>query len=168
MQWQDKSGNAHDARQPSSQHRPFFVATGLNGKPAIEFREQERTRMLLPDIAEKQITATIFIVFSNPTAPSEVNHDARLLTASDGRRYDYQVGLCCSVPGMQTGGPRQMMWAFRQRWGKDVRIGCFSPNYQTYFTGFVSEILVYRGTLTVGQQDRIRAYLMRKWLGPSR
>ena len=64
---------------------------------------------------------------------------------------------------MDTGGPRVMSAVFADRWAKAVRVGCFSPNYQTYFTGLISEVVVYDRKLTEDETDRVRAYLTAKW-----
>jgi len=161
--WRDRSGKVRDAAQPDAALRPTYVADALNGKPALRFTEDSTTRLELPDLSEERITATVLAVFSNPTPGAEVNHDPRIFTASDGQGFDYQVGLAASVPGMETGGPRQGLWVFEDRWAKSVRVGSFSPNYQTYFTGLISEILVYSRALSPAEQDRARAYLMLKW-----
>jgi hypothetical protein len=64
---------------------------------------------------------------------------------------------------METGGPRLQVFPFTDRWAKAVHIGCFSPTYQTFFTGSISEILVYNRALTNKELDQIRAFLMLKW-----
>ncbi|MBT3375017.1 MAG: carbohydrate-binding protein [Lentisphaerae bacterium] len=161
--WRDKSGKGGDARQDNLDHRPKYLPAGLNGRPALAFDEKRATRMELPDLSQEKITGTVLAVISNPEPPSEVNHDVRIFTASDGKEYDYLIGIAATVPGMQTGGPRQVTHAFSDRWAKKVRVGCFSPNYQTYFTGPIAEILVYTGKLTPEQRDRIRVYLALKW-----
>lgn len=161
--WKDKSEKANHARQSNPNHRPQYVANAMNGKPALRFSETTATRLELADLSDDKISATIFVVFTNPTPGAEVNHNPRLFTASDGQSYDYQVGLCASVPGMETGGPRQMMAGFQDIWAKKVRVGCFSPTYQTYFTGHIAEILVYTRPLEPEEQQQVRAYLMSKW-----
>jgi hypothetical protein len=166
ISWQDKSGNERHAGQPMAAHRPTYRTDGLNGLPSLHFDEKGSTRLELPDLSDAKITATIFAVFSNPTPGSEKNHDPRLLTASDGKGYDFQIGLAATIPGMQTGGPRQSVHAFRDRWAKQVRIGCFSPNPQTFLTGDIAEILVYTREVSTQERDRIRAYLATKWRLP--
>jgi len=161
--WKDKSGKGRDARQDSPEFRPLYVKDALNGRPALRFSEDACTRLELPDLAPGKISATIFVVFSNPEPGAEKNHDPRLFTASDGKGYDYQVGLSANIPGMETGGPRQTVAQFKDRWAKSVRIGCFSPNYQTFLKGCIAEILVYSRPLPLEEQDRIRAALMLKW-----
>ena len=94
---------------------------------------------------------------------SEVNHDQRLFTASDGKEFDYQVGLAATIPGMETGGPRQSVQVFTDRWAKHVRVGCFSPSYQTFLHGLLSEVLVYSRELPREEQDRVKAYLAVMW-----
>ena len=149
--WRDQSGQQHDAKQAKAACRPTLDPTGLNGLPALRFDERSFTRLELPDLAENKIAATIFVVFSNPVAGAEVNHDARLFTASDGKEFDYLVGLAATVPEMQTGGPRQSVSVFKDRWAKQVRIGCFSPNAQTFFTGHIGEILVFTRELSASE-----------------
>ncbi len=105
----------------------------------------------------------MFAVFANPVAGDKNNANPRIFTASDGRQYDYQVGISLNIPDMETGGPRQMMATFENRWAKKVRVGCFSPNDQTYFTGDIGEILVYRGTLSPEQKEQVNVYLFSKW-----
>ena len=161
--WDDKSGRGNHARQGNSRHRPTYVLTAMNGRPSIRFNEKSATRLELSDLSDEKISATIFVVLSNPARPSEANHHSRLFTTSDGKAYDYQVGLCAMVPGLETGGPRQMMSVFEDRWARKARIGCFSPSYQTYFTGDIAEILVYDRVLSVAEQQRVRAYLLSKW-----
>lgn len=161
--WKDKSGKGRDAHQKSPDFRPLFASDGLDGKPALRFSEKTLTRMDLPDLSDKKITATVFAVFSNPEPGAEVNHHPRIFTASDGKEYDYQVGIALNVPDTETGGPRQMVATFTDRWAKCVRVGCFSPNPQTFFTGCISEILVYSCTLKPEEQERLRAYLTCKW-----
>jgi len=161
--WKDKSGKQRHATQAAAEHRPFYAVDGVNGRPALRFDEQLATRMELPDLAENKISATIFAVVSNPEPGLEINHDPRILTASDGQGFDYLVGLCCSIPGLQTGGPRIIMTQHQDRWAKDVRVGCFSPNYQTYLKGYIGEILVYSRLLTREEQDLVRVYLTTKW-----
>lgn len=163
VQWKDKSGNQRHAAQQQPQFRPLYVADGLNGKPALRFDDERATRMELPDLAEGKITATIFAVASNPQPGLPVNHDPRIFTASDGQGFDYVIGLCCSIPGMQTGGPRIISAVQTNRWAKYVRIGCFSPMYQTFFKGYLSEIIVYSRVLTAEETGLVRAYLTVKW-----
>lgn len=161
--WQDRSGHARHAVQTLPAHRPWYVADGLQGRPALRFDEQATTRFELPDLSDQKITATVLAVISNPVAGSQVNHNPRILTASDGTGYDYQVGLALDVPGMQTGGPRLLQGVYRDRWAKVVRVGCFSPHYQTWFTGLLSELLVYDRELQPDEADLLRAYLVAKW-----
>jgi len=162
-QWKDRSGKGRHARQESAQFRPLLDPAGLNGRPALQFDEKARTRLELPDLSDQKISATIFAVFSNPKPGSFVNHDPRLLTASNGKGYDYQIGLCASIRGMETGGPRQAVTVHRDRWAKRVRVGCFSPMYQTFLTGHISEILVYSRVVAQEERDCVRAYLATKW-----
>lgn len=161
--WRERSGSGRDATQPDPELRPTYLADGLNGRPAVLFDGDRETRLELPDLSADKLTATILAVFSNPAPPSEVNHDQRILTASDGEGFDYIVGIAATVPGLETGGPRLGAWVFPDRWGRHVRIGCFSPNYQTYFTGSVSEVLVWTRALSELEQDRAIAYLVAKW-----
>ena len=161
--WKDTSGNSLDAKQVDPRFRPIYAPEGINGKPALQFREELFTRMEVPDLAEGKITASIFAVVSNPEPGLAVNHDPRIFTASDGKEYDYICGLACTVPGMEVGGPRIMTFTGVDRWAKHVRVGCFSPNVQTFFKGHIGEILVYTRALSLEEQERIRAYLTSKW-----
>lgn len=161
--WRDKSGHARDAVQPVEEHRPSYAIAALNEKPALRFDETRKTRLELPDLSDQRITATVFAVVSNPEPGSEINHDPRIFTASDGKGFDYQIGIALAVPGMETAGPRILSGVFRDKWAKYVRIGCFSPLYQTYLTGLISEIMVYDRHLTPGETDRVRLYLAIKW-----
>jgi hypothetical protein len=161
--WEDKSGRSRDATQPNEAWRPTYVADALNGRPSLRFDESRLTRLELPDLSQERITATTFAVISNPEPGAEVNHDPRIFTASDGKEFDYQIGIALTVPGMETGGPRVLSAVFTDRWAKSVRVGCFSPNYQTYLKGLISEIVVYDRKLTENETDRVRAYLTGKW-----
>jgi len=161
--WKDRSENGRDATQANPTHQPTYIADALNGRPALRFDETRRTRLELADLSDEKITATTFAVVSNPEPGAEVNHDPRIFTASDGEGYDYQVGIALTVPGMETGGPRILSAEFVDRWAKHVRVGCFSPNYQTYLAGLISEIVVYDRKLTQDETDRVRAYLAAKW-----
>lgn len=161
--WRDRSGTGRHAVQAVPAVRPRYDPVGLNGKPALRFDEQRMTRLEAPDLYDGRGTPTILAVFSNPDPYSQVNHDSRILTASDGQDHDYLVGVAATVPGMETGGPRVGAWVFSDRFGQCVRIGCFSPEYQTYFTGWISEILVWDRPLTELEQDRALAYLVTKW-----
>jgi len=135
----------------------------MRGKPALRFDEKRLTRLELPDLSDQQVAATALAVISNPVAGSEVNHDPRIITASDGKGYDYQVGIALTVPGMEIGGPRVISAVFPKAWARFVRVGCFSPNPQTFFAGDIAEVLVYSRVLSVPEQDCIRAYLTAKW-----
>ena len=161
--WSDRSGSDHAARQPLAPHRPTYNATGLNAKPALIFDAKRQTRLELPDLAPGKVDATIFAVVANPVEGAPENHDPRIFTASDGKGYDYQIGLCCSVPGTQTGGPRLIVASSQGAWAKQVRVGCFSPSYQTYFTGPISEIIVYTAKLPPAQVQQVSDYLSAKW-----
>lgn len=161
--WRDKSGHGRNARQDKPAHRPVAIRAGMNGRTVVRFDEASATRMNVPDLAEGRITATVFAVISNPVRPSRNNASPRVLTASDGKAYDYLVGIAAGPSGFETGGPRQMAMTFADRWAKEVRIGCFSPNYQTYFTGDIAEILVYGRALVPAERDTVRAYLESKW-----
>jgi hypothetical protein len=163
MMWRDRSGNDRHAEQRTPAYRPQFVADALNGRPALRFSETSHTRLELPDLSDEKTDATVFAVFSNPKPSLPVNHHARIFTASDGKGFDYLIGLSCNVAGTETGGPRTIVSVFRDRWAKSVRVGCFSPNYQTFFSGDISEILVYDRVLSEAEQDRVRACLMLKW-----
>ncbi|MCY2990680.1 MAG: hypothetical protein NTY19_22800 [Planctomycetota bacterium] len=91
------------------------------------------------------------------------NHNQRVFTASNGKEYDYLCGLCCQILGSETDGPRIITYDGKERWAQQVRVGCFSPNYQTFFHGNVSEILVYSRPLTPQERQRVMVYLMDKW-----
>jgi hypothetical protein len=161
--WKDQSGKGHDGKQVDVALQPKLVADGMNGRPVLRFDEKRSTRLELPDLSDKQIAATTIAVVSNPLAGAEVNHDPRIFTASDGKGYDYQIGIALTVPGMETGGPRVLSGFFPSAWAKCVRVGCFSPNTQTFFTGDIAEILVYSRALKPQEEDQIRAYLTAKW-----
>ena len=94
------------------------VTGALNGKAVLCFTEKRATRLELPDLSKGRMTTTVFAVFSNPVAGDKQNANPRIFTASDGRRYDYQVGISLNVPDMETGGPRQMMATFADRWAQ--------------------------------------------------
>lgn len=161
--WKDRSGKGRDARQERDAYRPGLDAAGLNGRPALRFDEKRQTRLELPDLAEGKLSGMVVSAVSNPVPGAEVNHDPRIFTASDGKGFDYLVGIAATVPGMETGGPRQLVHGFTDRWAKVVRVGCFSPNAQTFFTGHIAEIMVYSRSLTAPEQDLVRAYLVTKW-----
>ena len=163
IQWKDKSGEARHAQQSKSSFRPLYEKKGLNERPTLRFTEKRATRLELPDISTNKVTVTVFAVISNPVAGSENNHNARILTSSNGSEYDYKTGIALTVPGMQTGGPRVSTGVYKDRWAQHVRIGCFSPNYQTFFTGYISEIIVYDRPLTPLERLRVKTYLEKKW-----
>ncbi|MBU0606412.1 MAG: hypothetical protein KKI08_00945, partial [Armatimonadetes bacterium] len=161
--WKDQSGKGRDGKQADPRFQPLLVADGMRGQPTLRFDEKRLTRLELPDLSDEQVAATALAVISNPVAGSEVNHDPRIITASDGKGYDYQVGIALTVPGLQIGGPRAVSAVFPKAWAKVVRVGCFSPNAQTFFTGDIAEVPVYSRVLSVAEQDRLRAYLTAKW-----
>jgi len=162
-EWRDKSGKGRHATQGASDLCPMYDPRGLNGKAALRFDDGRKTRMELPDLSERPITATIFAVISNPEPGLPNNHNQRIFTASNGKEYDYLCGLCCSIAGTQTGGPRQIVFEAKDRWAKSVRIGCFSPNYQTFFRGHIAEILVFGRSLAPDERANVTAYLTGKW-----
>jgi len=135
----------------------------LNGKAALRFNDEQKTRLDLADLSERPMAATIFAVVSNPEPGLPNNHNPRIFTASNGKEFDYLCGLCCSVPGTQTGGPRLIVYEGRDRWARSVRVGCFSPYYQTFFRGHIAEILVFGRTLTPDERFRVLVYLTGKW-----
>ena len=98
-QWNDKSGCGRHAVQESAAFRPTVVATGLNGRPALHFDELAHTRLEVPDLAPGKTDVTVIAVISNPEPGLPQNHNARILTASNGRSYDYLTGVCCSIRG---------------------------------------------------------------------
>ena len=161
--WKDKSGKGRHAVQVQAEIRPRYVADGLNGKATLRFVDAQRTRLELPDLADSPITATVIAVISNPEHGLPNNHNQRIFTASDGKAYDYLCGISCNLSEAETGGPRQVTYEGKDRWAKRVRVGCFSPNDQTYFNGDISEILVYNRTLTSEEKTKVMAYLMGKW-----
>lgn len=161
--WKDKSGKGRIATQADIAFCPSFDSDALNGKAGLRFDDVKRTRLDLPDISDRPINATIFAVVSNPEPGLPQNHNPRILTASNGKEYDYLTGLCCSISGVQTGGPRQIVFEGKDRWAKNVRVGCFSPNYQTYLKGWIGEILVFGRTLTPKERFNVTAYLAGKW-----
>ena len=161
--WKDQSGKGRDGKQADPRFQPLLVSDGLNGKPALRFDEKRFTRLELLDLSDKQIPATAIAVVSNPLPGAEVNHHPRIITASDGKGYDFQIGIALNVPNMETGGPRVISGFFANAWAKAVRVGCFSPNAQTFFTGDMAEILVYSRPLKPEELDRLRGYLTAKW-----
>jgi hypothetical protein len=161
--WRDKSGTNHNGTQTDAGHRPTFAPTALDGLPAIVFDYTRQTYMNVPDISSGKVKATIFAVVANREQNAPENHDQRIFTASDGKDYDYIVGLACTVPGTGTGGPRVIQTSAEDAWAKFVRVGCFSPQNQTYFHGQISEIIVYTDQLAPRQVGDIQDYLSVKW-----
>jgi hypothetical protein len=161
--WKDQSGKGRDGQQTNPALAPLLVADGMYGRPVLRFDEKRSTRLELPDISDQQIPVTALAVISNPVAGAEDNHHPRIITSSDGKGYDYQLGIALNVPGREIGGPRVISASFAKAWAQKVRVGCFSPNYQTFFTGDMAEIVVYSRLLKIEEQDRVRAYLTAKW-----
>ena len=161
--WKDKSGKGRDAVQDTERFRPIYHPDGLDGKPSLQFEETRQTRLLLPDLAEQPVTATVFAVVSNREPGLPQNSNPRIFTASDGNAYDYLCGISCNIAGTQTGGPRIISFEGKERWAKQVRVGCFSPNLQTFLKGHISEILVFSRELTPGERFLVTAYLTGKW-----
>lgn len=161
--WKDKSGKGRHAAQGAVEFSPLYDSRGLDGKPALRFDDARKTRMDLPDLSDRPMSATVFAVVTNPEPGLPNNHNQRIFTASNGKEYDYLCGLSCSIPGTQTGGPRHIVYEGKDRWAKSVRVGCFSPNYQTFFKGHIAEILVFGRTLTPDERLRVTAYLTSKW-----
>jgi len=62
-QWDDLSGNGYHATQSTAANQPTYLATGMNGKPALEFTSAFSNRM--------ESTATIANVFATPTTSPE-------------------------------------------------------------------------------------------------
>lgn len=119
-----------------------------------------------PDIvglAENRTDATLFAVVVNREPCLPQNHDARILTASDGVGLDYLEGLALTVPGTETGGPRILTGTFKGRAAGHVRLGCFSPMYQTFFRGEVCEVIAYTRELGPDEIEQVRAYLSARW-----
>jgi hypothetical protein len=161
--WKDKSGQGRNAAQAQAEFRPRYLADGLNGRATLMFCDAQRTRLELPDLSDQPIDATVIAVISNPDPGQPNNQHQRIFTASDGKAYDYLCGISCNLSGAETGGPRQIVYEGKDRWAKRVRVGCFSPNDQTFFNGDISEILVYNRTLTCAEKTKVLAYLMGKW-----
>ncbi len=161
--WKDKSGKGRNAVQNAAGSKPLYAAQALNGKPALQFDDARRTRLELPDLSDRPMTATVFAVVSNPERGALQNPNQRVFTASDGKGYDYLCGIDCTIRGTETGGPRVITASAKDRWVKSVRVGCFSPNYQTFFNGQIAEILVFGRVLTREEQIRVMAYLTGKW-----
>jgi hypothetical protein len=161
--WKDKSGKGRHAVQAQAKFCPRYLADGLNGKPTMRFDDAQGTRLELPDLSDRPINATVIAVISNPSPGLPQNSNQRIFTASNGKEYDYLCGISCNLPGTQTGGPRQIIYEGKDRWAKKVRVGCFSPNDQTFFKGDISEVLVYKRTLTQEEKTKIMVYLVGKW-----
>lgn len=161
--WKDKSGKGRHAVQAQAKFRPHYLTQGLNGMAALRFDDAQQTRLELPDLSDHPLTATIIAVVSNPDPGLPKNQNQRIFTASNGKEYDYLSGLNCYIPAAQTGGPRQIVFNGKDRWAKHVRVGCFSPNDQTFFNGRIAEILVFGRALTKDEQFRVMAYLTGKW-----
>jgi hypothetical protein len=62
-QWNDLSGNGYHATQGTAANQPTYLATGMNGKPALECTSAFSNRM--------ESTATIANVFATPTTSPE-------------------------------------------------------------------------------------------------
>ena len=161
--WKDKSGKGRHAVQTQAGLRPRYIADGLNRHATLRFDDAQMTRLELPDLSDKQITATVIAVISNPDPGLTNNQYQRIFTSSDGKTDDYLCGIACNLERTETGGPRQITYEGADRWAKRVRVGCFSPKDQTFFNGDISEILVYDRALTREEKMKIMAYLMGKW-----
>ena len=161
--WKDKSGKGRHAVQGAAGSQPRFSTGALNGKPALQFDDSRRTRMELPDLSDRPMTATVFAVVSNPGRGALQNQHQRVFTTSNGKDHDYICGINCFIPSTETAGPRVIMAEAKERWAKSVRVGCFSPTFQTFFNGQIAEILVFGRTLTKEEQIRVTAYLTGKW-----
>jgi hypothetical protein len=85
-QWDDLSGNGYNATQGTDNNRPTYQATGMNGRPALEFTTNVANRM--------ETTATIADVFATPTTSPQstifavMRNLAGLTSASFGSNSD--------------------------------------------------------------------------------
>ena len=161
--WKDKSEKGRDAVQKSESRRPILDEKGINGLSALTFSEKAKTFFEVPDLSDERMTVTAFAVVCNTEMNAPDNHDSRILTASDGQGEDYRIGIALALPGMETGGPRIKTYEIADRWGKNVRIGCFSPWEQTFFKGQIGEVLLFDRKLTQDERDLVQLYLTIKW-----
>ena len=119
--WKDKSGHDRHAVQEQAKHRPRYTPDGFSGKSGVTFEGARATRLKLPDLADAPTDITAFVAFTNPPSARQPSANARLLTGSDGKEYDYLVGFDVTIRDRETGGPRQVMIERRNRWAKSVR-----------------------------------------------
>lgn len=170
LQWEDKSGAGRHA--VAEVNAPSFDATGLNGSPAIWF-DGKTSFLKIPDLGANRMTVTIFVVFSKPERGGNY---PRVLSSSDGVTDDHLSSGILVMPfdqtqegaltnkGVAVCGPKVLMQVYKNKWGKELRIGCVSPRNIVNFKGFVSEILVYDGELDRDEQEDIKSILSNKWL----
>ncbi len=164
--WNDKSGNGRNATQPEARYRPIFSATALNGLPAIRFQGAKQNRLEAPALATSETAGMIFAIYNDPPDTCSSSPHQRLFSSSNGLDYDYKTGFYLIKPEAPTEKPAQLTASFQKRCAEHVRIGCFSPQYQTFFTGHLGELLVYADMLDDKERDRIRAYILCKWENP--
>ncbi len=66
--WADGSGNSNNATQGTAASQPLYVASGINGKPAVQFFDDSTNKFLqIADAASLNFTACHVFIVMRPT-----------------------------------------------------------------------------------------------------
>lgn len=101
--WADKSGNSNTASQGTAGNQPLYVASGINGKPAVQFYDDSTAKFLsAADSASMDYTTfTMFVVYKRATDLGAVEHLAGKYITT-GNQREFRMSILSTNPVQDT------------------------------------------------------------------
>jgi hypothetical protein len=149
--WLDKSGSGRNGVQESVNNRPDWVASGINGRPALSF-DGINDNFGLPPLALPNWHVFAVCV---PTGTKTVIYAG---AAGAIPRVLSSTGSGLLTASGAASGTVAPTWV-------DTRVGASWDGgaLKSYYAGFLGELLVFSSSLASGQASAVQAYLTRKW-----
>ncbi len=195
--WADQSGNGNNATQPTTSNEPTYVASSLNGKPALHFTSTNASYLILPTdsvlgiqnsdyeifiVARTDSSAISFLISSGNVENFEMHLNgaagARFIPigstyideGSSGQYADNNPHIfdaqASSTEGLirvdgVNGG--DTLTNVRCSTNSDLVLGMRLSVLSYFFTGDISEVIIYNKVLSAADRILVESYLASKY-----
>lgn len=186
-QWNDKSGNGHNAAQTNAAMQPTLVSNAHNGHSSLHFSSANR-QFLLASVPFVNTSGTLFVTYiqnnlygrelyarANDGYNTIGYYSPQAFGFDDEPITNYADAWPHATSGVYFNGAgapltsnayviQDAVWPSLENGTYYLAIGTDPDNQQQYATdGDISEVLYYTAALSTAQRQQVEGYLACKW-----
>jgi hypothetical protein len=166
----DRSGHGHHAMQVEANRRPVYLASAVDGRPAIRFNGNAGI-LEVGDLGATDGGSSVFAVLARPVATG--SHAQRVFSAHDPAVGDDDTWPSTCLFAGGPGGPAPVahgpvVLSVVNAGGtlRRAAVGAHGTQDRAYLMADLAEVLVYGAALSAEERSRVESYLAARHQAP--